>query len=216
MPSCCSSHCIDARDVFGRRRARRDLRRYRARGPSATTRMLLDALLAEREDARTLLDIGGGVGAISHELLAVGFTDCVQIDASAAYLHASEAEAVRRGNGSRITYRFGDFVDLAPDLAPADVVTLDRVVCCYPDVEALVGASVRKTRHLYGLVFPRERVVTRVALSAGNAWFQLRGRAFRAYLHPLETVERIILREGLRRTSLRMSFLWYVATYARA
>jgi len=61
----CCSHCEGASDLFNRRTARRDLRRYRSRGPSATTRLLLDALVAQRSGDRTLLDIGGGVGAIA-------------------------------------------------------------------------------------------------------------------------------------------------------
>ena len=213
--SCCR-HCVDAGDLFNPRAARRDLRRYRSRGPSATTRLLLDSLLAQRGNDQTLLDIGGGVGAIPHELLQAGFSQAVQVDASAAYLAAAGEEAGRRGLADRITYHYGDFVDLAPDLAEADVVTLDRVVCCYPDVERLVTASAGKARHLYGLVFPRERSFMAVGARLANAWFRLRGSAFRTYLHPTEQVEGILGRCGFRRTSLTHSFLWQVATYARA
>jgi hypothetical protein len=212
----CCRHCEDAGEQFNPRTARRDLRRYRSRGPSATTRRLLDALLAQRKQDETLLDIGGGVGAIPLALLEAGFSEAVQVDASEAYLEAAEQEADRRGVRDQVTYRFGDFVDLAPGIAPADVVTLDRVVCCYPDVERLVTASAAKARHLYGLVYPRERFLTRVGLSLGNLWFRLRGSAFRAYLHPTEQVEDILHRSGFRRTSLARSFLWQVATYARS
>lgn len=213
--SCCT-HCEGAGEFFNRRAARRDLRRYRARGPSPTTRMLLEGLLARRSrDDRTLLDIGGGVGAIPHELLQAGFSQAVQVDASSSYLAAAEEEAVRRGHRERITFRFGDFVELAPELAPADVVTLDRVICCYPDVDRLVGASIEKARHLYGLVFPRERALTRAGVSLANAWFRVRRSAFRSFVHPTERVERIIHEHGFRRTSLRYSLLWQVAIYAR-
>jgi magnesium-protoporphyrin O-methyltransferase len=214
MPCC--SHCEDAGDLFNPRAARRDLRRYRSRGPSATTRLLLDSLLAQRRADDTLLDIGGGVGAIAQELLQVGFSRAVQVDASPAYLAAAGEEAGRRGVADRITYHFGDFVDLAPDLAPADVVTLDRVICCYPDVERLVVASASKARHLYGLVFPRERRFTAAGARFANAWFRLRGSAFRTYLHPTEQVEDLLRGCGFRRTSRAYSFLWQVATYARA
>jgi magnesium-protoporphyrin O-methyltransferase len=181
-----------------------------------TTRLLLESLLAQRDHDRTLLDVGGGVGAIAHELLQAGFSRAVQVDASASYLAASEQEAGGRGHRDRITYRYGDFVDLAADVAPADVVTLDRVICCYPDVERLVTASVQKARHLYGLVFPRERYLTRAGVSVGNLLFRLRGSAFRAYVHPTAQVESIIERAGFRRSSVAHSVLWQVATYARA
>lgn len=213
--SCCG-HCEDAGDLFNARAARRDLRRYRARGPSATTRLLLDALLAVRGPGdRALLDVGGGVGAISHELLQAGFEGAVQVDASTAYLAASGKEAARRGHRERISFHFGDFVDLADALAPADVVTLDRVLCCYPDVERLVSASVEKARHLYGLVYPRERALTRAGVSLANAWFRVRRSEFRTFVHSPEQVERIIRERGFRRASLRETPIWRVETWVR-
>lgn len=211
----CCRHCEDAGDLFNARAARRDLRRYRSRGPTATTRLLLRALLAQQNHDRTLLDIGGGVGAIPHELLHAGFSQAVQVDASAAYLAVSEQEAGRRGLHGHIKYYHGDFVDLASSVAPADVVTLDRVVCCYPDVERLVTLSAAKAQHLYGLVFPRERILTRAGIALANIWFRLSGSAFRTYLHSTDQVDSILHRYGFRRTSLAHSLLWQVATYAR-
>jgi 2-polyprenyl-3-methyl-5-hydroxy-6-metoxy-1,4-benzoquinol methylase len=213
--SCCR-HCEDASDLFNKRAARRDLRRYRSRGPSRTTRFLLEALLAQRGGDQTLLDVGGGVGAIPHELLSAGFSRAVHVDASAAYLAASEQEAERRGLRGRIDYHHGDFVELAPNVAAADVVTLDRVICCYPDVERLVATSAEKAQHLYGIVFPRERIITCAGTALANTWFRLRRSAFRTYLHPTTQVEAILYRCGFRRTSFTFSFLWQVATYERA
>jgi hypothetical protein len=212
--SCCR-HCEDAGDLFNPRAARRELRRYRSRGPAATTRLLLDALLAQRGRDQTLLDIGSGMGAIPHALLQAGFSQAVQVDASAAYLAVSEQEAGRRKLRDQITYYQGDFVELAPDLAPADVVTLDRVICCYPDVERLVTSSAAKAQHLYGLVSPRERIITRAGTVLANLWFRLRGSAFRTYIHSTEQVDGILQGCGFRRTSLARSFLWQVATYTR-
>lgn len=212
----CCSHCEDAGDWFDARVARRDLRRYRSRGPAATTQILLDAILARRGRGGTLLDVGGGVGAISHELLRAGFSSAVQVEASAAYLAASQQEAERRGSRGAMTYHRGDFVELAPGLDAADVVTLDRVICCYPDVERLVSASAAKALHLYGVVYPRPGFVTRTGVALANAWFRVRGSAFRTYVHPTEQVEGILRRNGFRRTSLAHSFVWQVATYERA
>jgi magnesium-protoporphyrin O-methyltransferase len=207
---------VDAGDLFDARAARRDLRRYRARGASSTTRLLIDALLDQRSEDRTLLDIGGGVGAIPRELLPAGFSHAVQVDASAAYLAVSEREANRHGLRDRITFRYRDFVELADELAAADVVTLDRVVCCYPDGERLVASSAAKAQHLYGLVLPRERIITRIGVTLANAWFRLRGSAFRTYLHSTENVESVLRGHGFRRTYVAHSLLWRVATYSRS
>ena len=47
----------------------------------------------------------------------------------------------RRGHAGRVTFRLGDFKVVAPDLPLADVVTLDRVVCCDPDFTSLLTAA---------------------------------------------------------------------------
>lgn len=93
----CCNHCQDAGNLFGDRAARRDLRRYRSRGPSASTQLLLEALLSQESDHHTLLDIGGGVGAIPLALLQAGYRQAVEVDASRSYLATAEAEATRRG-----------------------------------------------------------------------------------------------------------------------
>lgn len=140
----CCPHCVDAEDFFGERMARHDLRRYRKKGPSDSTRRLLDAIGAPASPDATLLDIGGGVGAIDHELLAAGLHHAVHVEASASYLKAAVQEDERRGWRDRVTHHHGDFVDLAPTLPDADVVTLDRVICCYPDMHRLVELSAAK------------------------------------------------------------------------
>ena len=135
----CCDHCTDADSFFSRRAARKELKSYQRHGPDGITRELLD-LVREQQPHGTLLDIGGGVGALQHELLEAGMSNATHVDASRAYLHASRVEAARRGHDGRVEYTYGDFVDLAPSLSSADLVTLDRVVCCYPHMPALVRA----------------------------------------------------------------------------
>lgn len=212
--SCCG-HCADAEDLFSRKAARRDLRRYRRRGPNPTTRRLLGMLRKEELRGRVLLDVGGGIGAIQHELLRAGLSRAVHVDASTAYLEASEAEATRQGHRERVEYHRGDFVELAGELPEADVVTLDRVVCCYPDMPRLVEASASRARHLYGLSYPRQRWGNRAAVAAGNLYFRLRGSAFRTYLHPPEAIAAELRRQGLLCIAEDRTFLWHVALYRR-
>lgn len=137
------------------------------------------------------------------------------VEASAAYLQVSETEAARRGQRERLTYHHGDFVDIADTLAPADIVTLDRVICCYPDMEKLVAASVAKAKHRYGLVYPRERWLTRIGVTLVNLFLRLRGGAFRTYIHSSAAVDAILQRNGFRRSFYDRTFLWQVVTYAR-
>jgi Methyltransferase domain len=212
MSSCCQG--VD--EVFGERAARHDLRRYRRRGPSRSTRVLLDALRAEGIAGATLLDIGGGVGVIQHELLDAGAASATGVEASAAYLRAARDEAERRGHAERVSQHTGDFVAVADGIAPADVVTLDRVLCCYPDMESLVGRSADRAKRLYGLVYPRDRWWVGLGIRATNLIMRLSRRAYRAYLHPTSAVDAVAREHGLTpRVARRAGPVWQVAVYAR-
>jgi hypothetical protein len=211
------SCCQGIEEVFGERSARHDLRRYRRRGPSKPTRMLLEALEREGIAGATVLDIGGGVGSIQLELLAAGAERAVAVDVSAAYLRAAREEAERRGHAGRVAYRHGDFVALAGGVEPADVVTLDRVICCYPDMEALVGRSAGRARRLYGLVYPRDTWWIAIGLRAANLGLRLSRRAFRAHLHRTAAVDAVASEHGLAlRFARHAGPIWQVALYARA
>lgn len=152
--SCCI-HCKEAGEFFNDKTAQKELRRYRKKGPLKSTRLLIDQLCHPRVAGKTLIDIGGGIGAIQHELFRNGLKAATQVEASQAYIEAAESEAERLGNKDRLTSFYGDFVELAPDLEQAEIVTLDRVICCYPDMEKLVEGVISKSNETCGLVYPR-------------------------------------------------------------
>ena len=208
--------CKGLESLFDRRTAEADLRRYHRRGPGRSTRILLDALKRDGIRDATLLDIGGGIGAIPLDLLTAGAASATDVDAASGYLAVAQEEAARRGLAERVTYHHGDFVTLAADVAPADIVTLDRVVCCYPDMRALVGASAAHARHLYGLVYPRDTWWTRLGGRIGNALLALTRRSFRFFVHPTGDVDAVIQSSGLRPAYQRdAGLLWQVVVYSR-
>jgi magnesium-protoporphyrin O-methyltransferase len=163
----------------------------------------------------TLLDIGGGVGVIQHELSAAGVTTITSVDASSAYLRIAQQEAEKRGYAARARYLSGDFVALADQIQPADIVTLDRVICCYPDVEALVGHAAARTKCFLGVVYPRDKVWMKLGLALFNGFLKLRGNRFRVFVHPTATVERIVAAHGLRKIAQHNGLLWQMVVYAR-
>lgn len=209
----CQCQGIDT--VFNAAEAARKLADYRKKGPAATTRLLTGAIREAGVQDRTVLDIGGGIGAIQYELLRAGARAALSVEASSAYVAAARQEARRQGVADRIDYRLGDFVALAGDIPPADIVTLDRVICCYADMPALVTRSAERARQLYALVFPRESAWVRLALAVENLFERLRGSGFRAFVHPTAAVEAILQEHGLRRRFHRTSGMWQVAVYGR-
>jgi magnesium-protoporphyrin O-methyltransferase len=177
---------------------------------------LLDAIAELGVSGRSFLDVGGGIGAIQHELMAAGATRGTSVDASSAYLAAARSEAGRRGYASRLSYLFGDFVELAPQLEPVDIVTLDRVVCCYPDMDALVDASASLARRAVGIVIPRDdRRLIRLGLAMVNLLQQLRRHPFRVFVHARADVDRRLEGLGFDRVLRSTSVLWQVLLYAR-
>ena len=133
------------------------MRRHERRGADVTTHLLLEELRRQRMEGRRLLDIGGGIGVISAELPDTGVANVTMVEASPAYLAVVRC-VVESKYGSRPTqFILGDFEAIADTLPNADVVTLDRVVCCYPDGEVLLKEAAGRARQLLAFTYPRDR-----------------------------------------------------------
>ncbi len=200
---------------FDARHAAEHLRAYREKGPAGLTRALIEGLAAGGVDGCTVLDIGGGVGAVHHELLRSGAAAAVDVDASRAYISVAREEAERQGHADRVQYLNGDFVALAHEVEPADLVALDRVICCYGDMAALVGRSATLARRRYGLIYPRDSWLGRVGTTFMNARFRLVRSPFRVYVHRTADVEGILAAHGLVKRIRRTTLIWQLAIYER-
>jgi SAM-dependent methyltransferase len=207
--------CDEFASIFDPAEADRDLQRYRRSGPDRTTRLLLDLIRPYAGRGSTVLDVGGGIGVIDHELLRAGAGHAVLVDASPAFLAVARQLARERNALDRIELVAGDFVRLAGEIDAADVVTLDRVVCCYPDVEGLLSRSAERARVVLGLVLPRDRWIIRLGLRVINLTFRLRRKAYRAYAHPNRRVDELVAAAGLRPVAEAGTFYWRVVAYGR-
>lgn len=215
MSSCCSNSCSAIEEKFDASTAQRDLLQYRRKGPGPTTRLLRDGVTATGGPGDTLLDIGAGIGTLTFELLGHGVQRAVSVDASAAYVAAGREEAARRKRTEDVEWVHGDYVALAETLAPADTVTLDRVVCCYPRYEALLGAAARHARRCIAISYPRDLWFVRIALAVQNALHGLRGCAFRVFLHPPPEMEQVVRGCGFALSVRRTTWAWCADVYRR-
>lgn len=213
--TCCSTFCPSTQRQFTARLAARQLARYRRKGPDATTRMLRDLLTALSPGSKTLVDIGAGIGVLTCELLHAGFDHATAVDASSAYVACGREEAARRRVAGNIDWVEGDFVDLAPRLPRADVVTLDRVVCCYPAYEPLLTAALDHASHAVGLSYPRDRWYVRRVMALENGLRWLRGSAFRTFVHPPASMIALLRTRGFRLVGRRTTVAWTVDVYAK-
>ena len=177
--------------------------------------MLLEMIRSDRVRGASLLDIGGGIGVITQELLRAGAGHAILVDASSAYLEVARNELRASNVLDRVEVIEGDFVRRASSIDPSDVVTLDRVVCCYPDAEALVRLSADRARNLLGLVHPRNTRLVRLALWANNLRFRLTRNPYRAFGHSNELIDRLVGEGGLDPVAERRTFFWRVVLYRR-
>lgn len=211
--SCCSDPGY--RRMFGARVAALDGRRYRRRGLGETAASLVR--LAGAVEGASVLEVGGGVGAIEIELLQAGAARATNVELSDSYEAEAAALLRERGLESRVERRLGDFVLEQDALAPHDLVVLHRVVCCYPDVEALLGAAAERAGRRLVLTYPQERRWIRLGSRLANGWFRLRRCGFRTYVHPFAEMLAVAARHGLALEAReRHGLLWESAALVRS
>ncbi len=213
MSTC--AHCQDADGFFNEKKARRERKHYRKKGGTGTTALLVEQLRKGDIQGKELLDVGSGIGATQHELFQDGLASATQVDASEGYLRASEAAAEERGHADRQRSFFGDLVDLSRELPPVELVSMDRVVCCYPYLEELLRTAASLTKERMALSYPKEMLLTRIGFPLVDFGLRLWGKSFQIYLHPRNEIHRILEEEGLQLRESKNNFLWHGETFER-
>lgn len=210
-PGCCFDEWASA-----------NARRARSKETVAgVTKPLLDALERTGLAGRTVLDVGCGVGDLMLALLARGASTGTGMDLGAEGIRQARDLASSRGLADRATFVVGDGA-VAP-LAAADVVVLNRVVCCYPDVDALIANATGAAQRVFAFTAPVDRGIVgafnRVSTWCSNRWYTLRPgkyRGFRVFVHDLDAVERKIRAAGFERTGDdRVRAVWRLEVFAR-
>ena len=202
-------------NTFNEESAKSDIKEYRKRGPAKQTKLILDAVRSLNLKDVVLLDIGGGVGTIHHELLKDTAREATHVDASSAYLKEAREESEKRGNIERVNFIHADFTDIAAELPQADVVTLDRVVCCYPDFRSLLKSASEHSRKAIALTYPREVWYTRIGLGVINFFQRIRSDPFRVFIHPIHEMDSLLNAQGFKRISGNRLFVWEMALYTK-
>ena len=211
--SCSSTRGCD--EFFTDRVARRDARRYERKGLDGDARRLVDFVRQRGLPNRTVLEIGGGIGSIQLELLRAGAVHATNVELSPSYEPYAAELAAAAGVAERIERRLLDFAERADEVEPADVVVLHKVVCCYPDYEALVGAAAGHATRELVLTFPRDAWWMRLGLAAANLLQRVRRRSFRAYLHPPAAILAVARSHGLEPAAKHRGPLWEFVCLAR-
>ncbi|MGH3470283.1 MAG: hypothetical protein ACRDQF_21405, partial [Thermocrispum sp.] len=197
MSSCCRAGPCE--QMFGPGVARWDLRRYRKRGVGRVERRMLASVTTRGLDPRArVLVIGGGIGALQTELLLAGADRGEVVELVAAYEPCARELAEGAGLTGRTSFRVLDLLDEPEEARPADIVVLNRVVCCSADGLDLTAAAARLTRGTLLLSYPRDRWWIRLLSRTQNAAFWLVRRRFRSFVRPAGAIVGAAESEGLQ------------------
>jgi 2-polyprenyl-3-methyl-5-hydroxy-6-metoxy-1,4-benzoquinol methylase len=214
MAGCCPSR--DYHRFFNQRFARRLANRYRKRGLDTTARQMVQFLQALSVEGASILEIGGGVGEIEVELLKAGAARAQILELSPAYEQQAHTLARQAGVHGRLDWRLHDLAENPGAVAPADLVVLHRVVCCYPDYERLLGAAADHARRALVFSYPPRNALSRAFYVVFNLVMRLTRSSFQGFAHPPGAMLGVLEAHGLRRTYERRSRIWQVAGLERA
>lgn len=192
--------CCDRSDYgqwFDARNAERDASRYRRRGMHPTTARLAELVAARRVDGASVLEVGGGIGDLQIALLEAGADRAVSAELSPAYDEVAEALLHDAGLTDRVDRRIANIAEEPDTIAPADIVVMNSVVCCYADVERLVAAAAGKTRRILAISYPRRVWYLRAFATIANLVDAIRKDGFRWYIHPPAQILAAAEAEGL-------------------
>ena len=213
MMSCCS-HNRSAVRLFSRF-ARRYRRRFEKKGLEASQRQLVEGLARAGFGDASLLEIGSGVGYLHQYLLQRGAATAVGVDLTPKMIEEAEALARKNGLAERTHYRVADFVDAAASFEPADVVLLDKVICCYPDAERMVRTSLAKAKRVYAYTIPRDRWYTRLGIAVGAFVLWLLRSDYRSYVHDPKQIETWVTAAGFTKRYENRTLVWLTDVYVR-
>lgn len=213
MDACCGPpddpNRYDA--VFDERFARRVARRYGAKGPTAVERRLVEFAVQHGVDGASVLEIGGGVGELQLELLARGAARTVNLELSHEYEREAERLIAAAGVASRVARSVGIDLARSPDSVPrADIVLLNRVVCCYAEAEQLLTAAAGRADRAIAFSHPPRTWITRLIAALENRMYRAGGRSYRAYIHDPKSLHDAVRRAGFEIVVTEPGFAWCV------
>jgi SAM-dependent methyltransferase len=164
----------------------------------------------------SVLELGCGTAALGVAMLEMGASRLTGVDLSPASIDLARQRADAAGFSEATRFEVGNAAATAAD--PHDWVILDRVICCYGDVDALVGRAVSLAGERIALSVPDSRgwrgLVNRPLWLAEFAWDRFQGGC-RGYVHDLRRIERRLAAAGFAPSGSDRIGLWHIGIYDR-
>lgn len=186
-------------------------------GLVSVSERLRDALLPIGATGRSVLELGCGRGALLLQLVEAGVVRATGIDLSNASIAEARRGFDQAGLSGTVELSVGDGARVI--LEPHDWVVLDRVMCCYPDIDRLLRNSIPAARRVYAFSVPESRgwrgFFSRAEEWFENIWNKVRGCPCPGYVHDIGAIERTLTEAGFRRAYSGRLRLWHIAVFQR-
>lgn len=213
--SCCSCTPSSGIEKYFSDSAGRYERRSRKRGLLREQKLLLEGIQHASVEGKTILDIGCGVGYLHHQLLKNGAARAYGIDISEEMIGSARKLAKESGLEGVTEYRQGDFTAMSESVEAADIVILDRVLCCYENVDALLGQALGKCRGTLAISFPRPALVASLSFHTMIVLGKVLRWSFIPSWHDWKRLLHSIRESGFTPFSSGKTFVWAVHVFRR-
>jgi len=214
---CCPADDAQIARCFDRRNQRRRSGREKYEVGNVTLR-LIDALVGLGPAGHTVLEGGCGPGALLVGLLEAGAESGTGIDLSAEAIEYARERAAAAGVADRAQFKVGDAA--VAEAGPHDWVVLDKVICCYPHMEALLDRTMGEAQSVFAFAVPISwgwrGVVIRAFLTAEGTVNRLMRRACSAYAHDIRLIEKRLAAAGFGSVVSENLGMWHIGVFARA
>ena len=213
MSDCCTPKGYS--QIFSEKNAAGEAKRYRRKGLDRTSKRIVDFIKDRGVEGKTLLEVGGGVGAVEIELLKAGVSRTVNVELTPTYETAASELLAESGLGDRVERLVMDFAEAGVEVQSADVVVMNRVICCYPNMPKLAGAAADRAKGMLVMSFPNRRWWTRLGLTLANFGFRVIRLQFRVFLHPPALILAAVEQRGFQTRFNQPGLVWPVVALER-
>lgn len=191
-------------------------KQFRKKGLAKEQKFLLEGVRQEPVTAKKILDIGCGVGSLHLTLLKEGAERAVGVDIAEGMIENAKSFATNLGLADKADYIVGDFVEVSNTVPDADITMLDKVVCCYEDLDLLLEQSTKRTHCIYALTHPKENFLVEFMFKTHIQFSKLFRMKFRPFWHNWARMRDQIATRGFQLAYENSTLFWQVLVYKRA
>ncbi len=216
MSSCCTTpSSTEGANKFFSRWSKTYEKQFRKKGLAKEQRFLLEGVREEPIAAKNILDIGCGVGSLHLTLLKEGAGQAVGVDVAEGMIEKAKSFASKMGVADKARYIVGDFAQLSDSVPDADITMLDKVVCCYENLDLLLEKSTSRTKRVFALTHPKDNLPVELMFKIHIGFTKLFRMKFRPFWHNWQRMREEIEGRGFQLAYENSTFMWQVLVFQR-